>query len=286
MLDRLSGGRLIAGVARGAQREYRAYNVPMSESRARFEECFEVLRLAWTEESFSFRGQFHTYEDVALWPRPIQRPHPPVWVPVTGSKESIEWAAANDLPITPGVTAAGTAREDIIRHYAKRQAAFGRKVTPGHLNFMVDCYVADSKAQAIAEYGPHYMYAFNTLIKYDHPHQDFDQKGYYGDKAHEHLRSGTKGTLADVSMFDSRMTLEGLKAQAEHMAWGAPDEVVERIVAEADQAGAETVLLMCNRGAMPQELFLNQIRRLGAEVVPRLQAHRIAGVPFAEDAAG
>lgn len=285
MLDCLSGGRLIAGVARGAQREYRAYNVPMSESRARFDECFEILRLAWTEESFSYRGKFHTYEDVALWPRPIQRPHPPVWVPVTGSKESIEWAAANDLPITPGVTAAGTVREDIIRHYARCQAGFGRRVTPGHLNFMVDCYVADSKAQAIEQYGPHYMYCFNTLIKYDHPHQDFDQKGYYGARAHEHLRSGTKGTLADVSMFDSYMTLEGLKAQAEHMAWGTPDEVAERIIAEADQAGAETVLLMCNRGAMPQELFLNQIRRLGAEVLPRLQAHRIAHVPFAEDVA-
>ena len=286
MLDCLSNGRLIAGVARGAQREYRAYNVPMSESRARFEECFEVLRLAWTEESFSYRGQFHSYEDVALWPRPIQQPHPPVWVPVTGSKESIEWAAANDLPITPGVTPMGTVREDIIRHYAKCQADHGRKVTPGHLNFMVDCYVADSKAQAIAEYGPHYMYAFNTLIKYDHPTQDFSQKGYYSATDHQHLRSGAKGTLADVSMFDSRMTEEGLKAQAEHMAWGTPDEVVERIIAEADQAGAETVLLMCNRGAMPHEQFLNQIRRLGAEVLPRLQAHNITRVPFAEGAGG
>ena len=62
--------------------------------------------------------------------------------------------------------------------------------------------------------------------------------------------------------------------------------LTQRHIAEADQAGAETVLLMCNRGAMPQELFLNQIRRLGAEVVPRLQAHKITRVPFAETAGG
>ncbi len=282
MLDCLSNGRLIAGVARGAQREYRAHNVPMEESRARFDECFDIMRRAWTEEVFSYEGRFHSYQDVALWPRPVQVPHPPVWVPVTGSKDSIEWAAANDLPITPGVTPVGTAREDIIRHYAQCQAGYGRKVTPAYLNFMVDCYVADSKAQAVAEYGPHYMYAFNTLIAYDHPSRDFDQKGYYSSTAHSHLRSGTKGTLADKSMFEHRMTLEDLRARAEGMAFGTPDEVVERIIAEADQAGAETVLLMCNRGAMPQELYLNQIRRLGAEVLPRLQAHKVTRVPFAE----
>ena len=285
MLDCLTGGRLIAGVARGAQREYRAHNVPMEESRARFDECFEIMRRAWTEEVFSYQGRFHSYEDVSIWPRPVQAPHPPVWVPMTGSKDSIEWAAANNLPITPGVTAAGTVREDTIRYYAEQQARHGRKVTPAHFNFMVDCYVADSKAKAIEEYGPHYMYAFNTLIKYDHPTQDFREKGYYSSSAHQHLRSGVKGTLADVSMFENRITPEGLRAQAEHMAWGAPDEVAERIIAEADQAGAETVLLICNRGAMPKELFINQIRRLGAEVLPRLKAHKITRVPFAEAAA-
>ncbi len=64
MLDCLSNGRLIAGVARGAPREYRIYNVPMAELRARFDECFEIMRRAWTEDCFSFEGKFHSYKDV------------------------------------------------------------------------------------------------------------------------------------------------------------------------------------------------------------------------------
>src|SRR4029078_6126927 len=64
MLDCLSNGRLIAGVARGAPREYRIFNVPMSESRGRFEESFEVIRRAWMEDRFSFDGQFYKYRDV------------------------------------------------------------------------------------------------------------------------------------------------------------------------------------------------------------------------------
>ena len=63
---------------------------------------------------------------------------------------------------------------------------------------------------------------------------------------------------------------------------GSADEIMERIVAECDEAGANTVLLVCNRGAMPYEMYLNQIRRIGAEVLPRLQKHKIKSVPFAQ----
>jgi len=65
---------------------------------------------------------------------------------------------------------------------------------------------------------------------------------------------------------------------------GSADEVAERIIAECDNAGAQTVLLVCNRGAMPYEMYLNQIRRIGQEVLPRLQKHKVTRVKFAEDA--
>ena len=216
MLDCLSNGRLIAGVGRGAPREYKIFNVPMAESRARFEECFEIMRRAWVEESFSFEGKFHTYRDVSIWPRPVQQPHPPVWVPATGSRETIEWAAANDIAITPGVFA-GPMREDTIRHYARCQARHGRKVTPDHLNVMMECYVADSKARAVEEYGPYLMYLFNTLLTYGQVMQKDVQKGYYSSTAFEHLRMGSKGTLAEDSTVFNRMDHGyGARGRREH----------------------------------------------------------------------
>jgi alkanesulfonate monooxygenase SsuD/methylene tetrahydromethanopterin reductase-like flavin-dependent oxidoreductase (luciferase family) len=281
MLDCLSNGRLIAGVGRGAPREYRIFNVPMAESRARFEEAFEIIRRAWVEESFSFDGKFHSYRDVSIWPRPVQQPHPPVWAPVTSSRETIEWAAANDIAITPGVFG-GPVREDTIRHYARSLARHGRKATPDRLNIMVDCYVADSKAQAMAEYGPYLLYLFNTLLLYDHVHQKDVQKGYYSSTAFEHLRMGPKGTLAEDATVFTEWTMDMVRAAADQMPIGTADEVTERIIAECDQAGADTVLLVCNRGHMPKDMFINQIRRIGAEVLPRLQAHKVKTVPFAE----
>ena len=56
MLDCLSSGRLISGFARGIPREYQVHNVPLADSRARFEEAFEIVTRAWTEEVLSYQG--------------------------------------------------------------------------------------------------------------------------------------------------------------------------------------------------------------------------------------
>jgi len=282
MLDCMTDGRLICGVGRGAPREYKIFNVPMSESRSRFNEAYEVMHRAWTQDRFSFEGEHYKFEDVSIWPRPMQQPHPPIWIPLTGSKESIEWAAEHDAAITPGVFA-GAMREDTIRYFAECQAKYGRKVDPNKISVMVDCYVADSKQQAIDEYGGHLMYLFNTLLRYNQVWQkDVKKAKYYSSTAFEHLREGTKGTLAEDDTVFNEWTMETVAGAAQQMPLGTADEVVERIVAECDDAGANNVLLVCNRGDIPHDKYMDQIRRIGEEVLPRLQAHNVTFVPHAQ----
>ena len=72
---------------------------------------------------------------------------------------------------------------------------------------------------------------------------------------------------------------------AETLPWGTPKEVAERIIVQADQAGANTVQISLNRGAMPQEMFLEQIRRFARDVLPVLQAHEVKVAPVAAAAA-
>src|SRR3954464_5501362 len=133
MLDCLSNGRLISGFARGIPREYQVHNVPLQDSRARFEEAYEIVTRAWTEDVFSFEGKFWSYKDVALWPRPGQRPPPPGMIPIVGSQESIEFAGKHNIGITPGL-AGGGLRDDIIKHYAKSLAAGRPPTTPPPLS--------------------------------------------------------------------------------------------------------------------------------------------------------
>jgi len=286
MLDCLSNGRLISGFARGIPREYQVHNVPLPDSRARFEEGYDIVTRAWTEDVFSYQGRFWSYKDVALWPRPVQQPHPEVWIPVVGSKESIEFAARHNIRITPGL-APGGLQDDIIRYYVKCLAANGRQITPDHLSLGVSCYVAGSKAEAVRECGPYLLYFNRTLFSHGNFTETARQRetGYTSDASTEYVRPENL-RAAEHNRADFRnMTMADVERLAERMPWGTPQEVAERLVRLAEHTGASTVQVNFNRGAMPQEMFLDQIRRFARDVLPILQRHQITRVPAAEDLA-
>ena len=78
-VDQLSHGRLIFGVGRsGVAQTYEAYGVPYAESRDRFREILDIVEQAWTKPSFSYNGQYHSFKDVAVVPKPYQKPTPPI----------------------------------------------------------------------------------------------------------------------------------------------------------------------------------------------------------------
>jgi alkanesulfonate monooxygenase SsuD/methylene tetrahydromethanopterin reductase-like flavin-dependent oxidoreductase (luciferase family) len=280
MLDCLSNGRIVSGFARGIPREYNVYKVPLRESRDRFEEAWEIILRAWTEEEFSYSGRFWSYENVAIWPRPVQQPHPPVWVPVSGSKETIEWAARYNIPITPGLVPTRGLREDIIRHYARCLQQHGHRLTPEHLIIQASAYVADSKAQAVKEAGPYTLYFNQTLFSHGNISEANLQRnaGYLSTSSFDYVRPENLAAVSGARERYRGMTMADIEREAEQLPWGTPDEVVERIIAAADHAGAATVLVNMNRGAMPHEMFMEQIQRFGTKVLPALQAHRVRDV--------
>jgi alkanesulfonate monooxygenase SsuD/methylene tetrahydromethanopterin reductase-like flavin-dependent oxidoreductase (luciferase family) len=282
MLDCLSNGRLISGFARGIPREYQVHNVPLADSRARFEEAFEIVTKAWTEDIFSYEGRFWSYKDVALWPRPVQQPRPEIWTPVVSSKESIEFAARNDIRITPGL-APGGLQDDIIGYYAKCLASHGKRITPDHLSIGVSAYVADSKEAAIRECGPYLLYFNRTLFSHGNFTETAIQRetGYSTASSTDYVRAENL-RAAEFNRGDFRnMTMADMEKLADRMPWGTPQEVADKIIRLANHTGAGTVQVNFNRGAMPQEMFLEQIRRFARDVLPILQAHKIDHVPAA-----
>jgi alkanesulfonate monooxygenase SsuD/methylene tetrahydromethanopterin reductase-like flavin-dependent oxidoreductase (luciferase family) len=282
MLDCLSNGRIISGFARGIPREYQVHNVPLDQSRARFEEAYDIVTRAWTEDVFSYSGKFWSYRDVAIWPRPVQRPHPPVWIPIVGSKESIEFAGRHDIPITPGL-AGGGLRNDIIRFYAKCLADAGHRITPGHMSLALNAYVADSKAQAVREVAPYHLYFNRTLFSHGSFTETAAQRkvGYVSETSTDYVRPENQRAAALLREDFRTMTMSDVERMAETMPWGTASEVAERIIGQAEAAGANTVQIGFNRGAMPHDMFMNQIRRFATEVLPQLQAHEVKAVRLA-----
>src|SRR3989442_3063887 len=102
--DLLSGGRLEFGVGRGSiPSQFHGFRVPVAENRARFDEALAIIRLAWTRDRFSYHGTFYQVEEVAVVPKPLQRPHPPIRVAVH-TQESFAHIGDLGLPIYSGTT--------------------------------------------------------------------------------------------------------------------------------------------------------------------------------------
>ncbi len=100
MIDVISGGRLISGFVRGIGAEYHTFGVNPTFSHDRFHEAHDLIVRAWTEPGpFAFQGRHYRVNYVNLWPRPYQKPHPPIWIPSQGSKETIDWASHPGPPL-------------------------------------------------------------------------------------------------------------------------------------------------------------------------------------------
>jgi alkanesulfonate monooxygenase SsuD/methylene tetrahydromethanopterin reductase-like flavin-dependent oxidoreductase (luciferase family) len=160
-VDILSGGRLELGVGRGAAPSmFAAYNVPAAETRERFVEALEVIRQAWIGERLSYQGKYLHVQDLPVFPRPVQKPHPPIRI-AANSPETYTLAGRLGLPIFATPLIAGSMdklREYIGAHRESLPAGVKQDVA---VAFPV--HVAASRAQARRECEESLMHFFSFL---------------------------------------------------------------------------------------------------------------------------
>ncbi|MCI0348578.1 MAG: LLM class flavin-dependent oxidoreductase [Acidobacteriales bacterium] len=89
--DILTNGRLECGLGRGHAWLYGPTNVPLEESRPRYDEAIELLVLAWTKERFSYQGKHYKIDDVSVVPKPVQKPYPRLF---TGGTSDVTYQMA------------------------------------------------------------------------------------------------------------------------------------------------------------------------------------------------
>src|SRR5262249_381433 len=155
--DILSEGRLDVGVGRGNRPvEFEGYRVPQIENRERFEECLAIMLKAWTLERFAFDGRHFTIPDVRVIPKPLQRPHPPVYVVCT-SPDTIEATALRGVPMLNSLLRGGVEQlaksRDIYVKACEKAGRNGAEIASllGRWGVSRHVYVAPTDAQALAE---------------------------------------------------------------------------------------------------------------------------------------
>jgi alkanesulfonate monooxygenase SsuD/methylene tetrahydromethanopterin reductase-like flavin-dependent oxidoreductase (luciferase family) len=159
LLDVLSGGRVNWGAGRGfAPTEFEAFGVPVAESADRFREAVEIVLQAWTQDRLTFRGRHFSFDNIEVLPKPLQRPHPPVWMAAT-SETAIDWAASRGFSILMDPHASFAELGAKRRHYSDRLqaagfAASGRDIPMARLLALAPTM---AEAEAVARRGAEWL---------------------------------------------------------------------------------------------------------------------------------
>jgi alkanesulfonate monooxygenase SsuD/methylene tetrahydromethanopterin reductase-like flavin-dependent oxidoreductase (luciferase family) len=266
MLDVLSKGRIIAGFVRGIGAEYHSTGVNPAFSHERFHEAHDLIVKAWTAAGpFEFEGNHFRYRYVNLWPRPYQTPHPPVWIPSMGSRETIEWASAPERKYPFLVTFSSEAA--VVRYlnmYRETAQAHGYDAPGSQLGWAVPLYVADTDARAREEAKAGIETLFNNFLPM--PWEMLLPPGYTSN-------TSLKATMKIRTALGSRarnQTIDELIANGTAVI-GSPKTVLQKIERVRDQTGVENLITMLQFGVMTDELAVRNMELFGSEVMPKLR---------------
>ena len=265
MIDVITGGRLITGFVRGVGSEYFSFGSNPVHSLERHKEAAELVIRAWTETGpFSFEGKHYHLEYVNLWPRPYQQPHPPIWCPSQGSRETIEWAAHPDRKFVYVQTyspAENVARYlDMYRETAQRM--YGYEASSDKIAWCAPVYVADTDEQAINEARPHIEMMFNVLLP-KATELMFFPPGYLSPESLMGVMAAKKGNRGNVTI--EQLIERGI------IVCGSPDTVRKKITEMHNRMGFSEFMCMLMFGSMPADLSEKNIRLFASQVMPAIK---------------
>jgi alkanesulfonate monooxygenase SsuD/methylene tetrahydromethanopterin reductase-like flavin-dependent oxidoreductase (luciferase family) len=249
--DVLSGGRLEFGVGRGSiPSQFHGFKIDVAENRARFDECLEIIRLAWTRDRFSYRGSFYDVEELAVVPRPVQKPHPPIRVAVH-SAESFAHIGDKGLPIYSGTTTTPLPQlREYMTLYRERFKAAGHSWQPDQMALMLPVYIGDREAMRPG-----------VLKYYKNLRTIFSQ---VPDSYGEHLPR--------LKMIEENVAnLPFEKFCRDQGVFGDEAEVIDRLQAARDDFGLSQIIGWFDQGNMlPRAEVERTMRRFAERVMPKL----------------
>lgn len=263
MIDVITGGRLISGFVRGIGAEYHSFGVNPTVSHARFQEAHDLIVRAWTEPGpFAFDGHHYKVQYVNVWPRPFQRPHPPIWIPSQGSRETINWAAHPDRRYTYLQTFSPvTAVQKYLQLYRDTAARFGYEAEDRQLGWAVPVYVGETDESARREAKLHFENFRNRFVKM--PFEMILPPGYTSHASMKEM-AAAKGQLAANITIDQAIE-HGL------FICGSGPTVREAITRYWQDMRFENLLTMLQFGTLPADLTNRSMDLFARDVLPAIQ---------------
>ena len=254
-VDQISHGRLIYGIGRsGVVRTYEDYGISYAESRERFAETLDILRLAWTQPRFSYEGKYYRFDDVALTPKPYQKPYPELRM-AAATPETFPAIGRMGFPVFVAVRQGPFSQlAEHIKAYREAYAEAGHPGS-GKVFLRVPAFLAETRRQARAA-------AEASLM------------GFFKYQAELGLDSARRGG-ADVARqrmnrVERLLALTYDEALATQVIIDEPHGFAARLREVQEEIGLDGILAELNCGGkIPQPQVLNALRLLCRDVMPR-----------------
>ena len=248
-LDHISQGRLDFGVGRsGLTRYYKGYNIDYAESSGRFVEAMDVITKAWGEQPFSHEGDFYSFHDVSVEPKPFQRPHPPVRV-ATASADTFSMVGRMGYPIFVSTSTDEAELVKRIELYRNARRDAGHEGL-GDILLRIPAYISESaeRARSEPEASTTHMIGYSAAQIDSAPNRE----------TVERLQN-----LANISYEE---------VLRDKVMYGTPEEVVERVLGYKEKFGISGLVLEMNYGGqIPNDLVVGSIRLLTEKVMPEFR---------------
>jgi alkanesulfonate monooxygenase SsuD/methylene tetrahydromethanopterin reductase-like flavin-dependent oxidoreductase (luciferase family) len=244
-LDVLSSGRLDFGVTRASLDEeaHIAFSSPQADSQRRFLEALEIIVRAWTEESFAYDGQCFTVPEVSVFPKPVQRPHPPLYV-VAVSPERLAFACQEGINAYVGAIRTPGELAEVASSYRGGLAAAGHDPAERTLSVNRFIYVSHDDGRARAEFERPFL-----------------------ELMHERAPD-LKAAL--VAKYGGVEELNFERLLADFCVCGGPETVIRRLREVIDATSCDYLLATLNFVTLDHALCLRSLELFGREVMPML----------------
>ncbi len=254
-VDILSDGRLVFGVGRGTNPlHYGGFNIPMQESRERFSEALDIVTQAWTADTVNYTGKYYQVKDVAVYPKPLQKPHPPIRI-ATNSSDTFPLAGQLGYPMFSSLVVVPLPRfrQDIALYWQHFEAA-GHKRTGEEVALLFPLYVAASEAEAQRVPRESIMHYFEVLAR----------RTVAGDAD---LDAATRERNKEMQARLRSLTFEGVRENVAII--GTPEQCIERITWLREEFQLSELICWFNPGGLlPQETVLQSMSRFATHVMP------------------
>lgn len=279
MLDCISGGRLIAGFPVGSPMDTAfAYGQNPSTLRERYQEAHDLIMKAWQEPgTFTFNGRFNQLRYVNVWPRPVQKPHPPVWIPGGGSVETWRWCAELDYVYCYLSYFGYKAGLRTMQGFWNEMDRLGKDRNPYRAGFLQFVGVAETHEEAMKLYKEPAEYFYGRCLHVD---PSFVMPPGYTTEATIRARiqsqvaaaaSGERAKQPQGGGFGGGATSWEEIVEAGYVIVGTPDEVAERIREVAVNLNVGNLMLLLQFGNMSHDLARYNTQLYAEQVLPQVQ---------------